>query len=157
MRRKDKKIEDSKIIEAILTQSQICHIAFLDDEYPYVVPMNYGYKEDILYFHCATQGKKLDLIKRNNKVSFEIIQFHELIKKEISCDWTTKYRSIMGTGKIEIVTDTANKREGLDILMKQHGREVNTYEDKAVKRIVVLKLAINSLTAKQSGDWESRF
>lgn len=153
MRRKDKKIEDSKIINAILTQSQICHIAFLDEEYPYVVPMNYGFKDNALYFHCATQGKKLDLIKRNNKVGFEIIQFHELIKKEKSCDWTTKYRSIMGTGKIDIITDSDQKRAGLDILMKQHGREINTYEDKAVKRVVVLKLAIHSITAKQSGDW----
>ena len=153
MRRKDKKIEDSKIIEAILTQSQVCHIAFSDDEYPYVVPMNFGYKDEALYFHCATHGKKLDLIRKNNKVGFEITLFHALIKKEISCDWTTKYRSIMGTGKIEIITDSDKKREGLDILMKQHGREINTYDDKAVKRVVVLKLIINSLTAKQSGDW----
>lgn len=153
MRRKDKKIENQALIHEILTTSLICHLALFDTDFPYVVPMNYGYKENCLYFHCATHGKKIDLIKKNKNVGFEIVQYHEIIKKELSCDWTTKYRSIMGTGSIEIISDASEIRNGLDILMNQHGRETNIYDDKAVKRVLVLKLTINSLSAKQSGDW----
>jgi len=155
MRRKDKEIQDSKIIEEILNKSLICRIALFDEEYPYIVPMNYGYHNQSLYFHCALKGKKIDLINKNNKVAFEIEYFHEIIKKELSCDWSTKYRSLMGTGSIEILTDSDEKRKGLDILMQQHGREVNTYDEKSLKRVVVLKLSIKELSAKQSGDWVS--
>ena len=153
MRRKDKKIDSQDLIHEILTTSLICHLALFDSEYPYVVPMNYGYKNNCLYFHCATHGKKIDLIRKNKNVGFEIVHYHKIIKKELSCDWTTKYRSIMGTGSVEIISEADEKRYGLDILMKQHGREINTYEDKAVKRVLVLKLTIESLSAKQSGDW----
>jgi len=153
MRRKDKKIENQEIINNILTQSLICSIAFFDAEYPYVVPMNFGYKEGVLYFHCAKHGKKLELIKRNNKVGFEIVQSHKVIKKDLSCDWTTNYRSILGTGTIEIISESEAVKNGLDILMKQHGREINSYDEKSLKRVHVLKLTINDLSAKQSGDW----
>jgi nitroimidazol reductase NimA-like FMN-containing flavoprotein (pyridoxamine 5'-phosphate oxidase superfamily) len=153
MRRKDKKIENQAIINEILEKSQICRLAFFDEEYPYVVPMNYGYQDNTLFFHCATHGKKIDLIKKNNKVAFEITSFHEIIKKEVSCDWSTKYRSIMGIGEIEIITEAEEKKKGLDIIMKQHGRAMNSYDDKSVKRVLVLKLPIQDLSAKQSGDW----
>jgi nitroimidazol reductase NimA-like FMN-containing flavoprotein (pyridoxamine 5'-phosphate oxidase superfamily) len=153
MRRKDKEIHDSAIIQEILNKSLICRIALFDEVYPYIVPMNYGYHDHNLYFHCAIKGKKIDLIKKNNKVAFEIEYFHEIIKKELSCDWTTKYRSIMGTGFIDIITDNDEKRKGLDILMQQHGRKANTYNEKSLKRVVVLKLSITELSAKQSGSF----
>ncbi len=154
MRRLDKEITDKSIVQEILEKSTTCTIALFDTEYPYVVTMNYGYHDNSLFFHCATKGKKLDLLQKNNKVSFKIIQSHKLIKKEVSCDWTTSYRSIMGTGKIEIITNTEAKINGLDILMKQHGRNENTYTKKAVKKIVILKLNINSLSAKQSEKYD---
>ena len=80
MRRKEKEIIDQNIIEEILTNSFICRVAFFDEEYPYIVPMNYGYRDNTLYFHCGLQGRKIDLIKRNNKVGFEIEHKHEIIK-----------------------------------------------------------------------------
>ena len=68
MRRKDRQITDKDIINEILLKSDIARIALFDNEYPYIIPMNYGYKDNALYFHCAPEGKKLDLIKRNNNV-----------------------------------------------------------------------------------------
>lgn len=154
MRRHDKELTDKVIIQEILEKSTICTIALFDTEYPYVVSLNYGYKANALYFHCATKGKKIDLIKKNNNVGFKIVQFHNLIKADLSCDWTTAYRSIMGTGEIEIITDTECKLKGLDILMKQHGRAENTFKEKAVNKVLILKLNINKLTAKQSGKYD---
>ena len=153
MRRKDKTIEDKNSIKEILINSNICRIAIFDDEFPYIVPLNYGYKDNALYFHCALKGKKLDLIKKNNKVGFEIEQNHELIKAEQSCDWTTKYRSIIGTGTIDIITDFDKKVKALDILMQHHGKQENTYKEKAVNKVVVLKLNIINLSGKQSEEY----
>jgi nitroimidazol reductase NimA-like FMN-containing flavoprotein (pyridoxamine 5'-phosphate oxidase superfamily) len=154
MRRRDKRIEDKTIITEIFSESVICRVALSDTPYPYIVPMNYGYADGVLYFHGASEGRKLDLIRKNNKVAFEIEQGYEVVKKEVSCRWTTKYRSIIGVGKIEIVTDFDEKRKGLDIIMSHHGREENEYEDNLIENIVVLKLIVESFTAKQSGDWK---
>jgi nitroimidazol reductase NimA-like FMN-containing flavoprotein (pyridoxamine 5'-phosphate oxidase superfamily) len=153
MRRKDKAILDPNTIEEILINSNICRIALFDTEFPYIVPLNYGYKDNALYFHSATSGKKLDLIRNNSKVGFEIEQNHKLIKAKESCNWTTKYRSVMGTGTIEIITDFDAKIIGLDILMQHHGKEENSYKEKEVNKIVVLKLNIIKSYGKQSGEY----
>ena len=153
MRRIDKKITNKNIIIEILQKSQICRIAIFDDEYPYIVSMNYGYRNNILYLHSASEGRKIELLKRNNKVGFEIEQEYEVLKDELSCNWTTKYRSIIGYGDIEFINDKKQKIEGLNIIMGHHGKKENVYNDKAVNNVIVLKLHIKDFTAKQSGKW----
>ena len=150
MRRRDKKITDKDILQNILTTAQICRVAFFDDDYPYIVPMNFGYGKGCLYFHGAPEGRKLDLIKNNNKVGFEIELAHEIIKDEVSCKWTTKYRSIIGTGEMKIISNREEKIAGLNYIMTQHGKSDNTYHSSAIDSIVVLKLNIINLTGKQS-------
>lgn len=155
MRRKEKEIKEKEIINEILNNSQICRIAILDDDYPYIVPMNYGYDNNSIYFHCATNGRKIDLLRLNNKVGFEIEQSHEVVKNELSCKWTTNYRSIIGYGKIVIINDFEQKKKGLDIIMRQHGKTENLYNDNAIKNVLILKLNIKDLTAKQSGEYSN--
>lgn len=65
MRRKDKEIADPRKIEAVLNQAQIIHLAMLDGDRPYIIPLNFGYADNAIYFHCAREGKKIDLIKLN--------------------------------------------------------------------------------------------
>jgi len=153
MRRKDRKINNKKIITEILSKSIICRIGLYDEDYPYIVPLNYGYNDNTLYFHCAKSGKKLDLIRRNNKVCFEIEQPYEIISSDISCEWTSKYRSIIGFGTIYIITDNIEKRKGIDIIMFQHGERENQYTNNAIDNVSVLKLVIESLEGKQNGNW----
>ena len=77
-----------------------------------------------------------------------------LVKAKKSCGWTTKYRSIIGWGKIEILDDKAGKINGLDIIMTKYGRtEPNDYSDAMLDKTLVLVLTIESFTGKQSGDW----
>lgn len=148
MRRKERQITDPAIIQEILEKSIICRVAFLGEEYPYVVPMNFGYKDEALYFHCATEGKKLDLIRQNPKVAFEITEKQELVAGNKSCEWTEHYRSIFGVGEIEIMSDYTSKLQGLDVLMQHHGKVKNAYDPKLVDRLLVLKLSIKGMTAK---------
>lgn len=154
MRRKDKEINNGSVANEILTKSVICRLGLFDGEYPYIVPMNYGYKDNALYLHCAREGKKVDLIKKNSKAGFEIEEGYKIIRNDISCKWTTRYRSIIGTGTIEIITDSDRKKEGLDVIMRQHGSSTNLYDDKSLENVLVLKLEIGSLSAKQSEDWD---
>lgn len=150
MRRNERKITDEKVLNKILLSSNICSVALFDDKYPYVIPMNYGYKDNTLYFHGAFTGKKINLIKKNKKVGFEIHKVHEIIKNDVSCKWTTKYSSITGFGEIDFILESEEKRKGLDIIMQHHGKQENEYSDRHIKNVLILKLKIESMTAKQS-------
>ncbi len=153
MRRNEKRIINKEVIREILQKAQICRIAIFADEYPYIVPMNYGYRNSVLYLHSALEGRKIELLKQNGNVGFEIEQEHKVLKDELSCNWTTKYRSIIGYGNIELISDKKQKVDGLNVIMEHHGKKENVYNDKAVDNVIVLKLHIKDLTAKQSGQW----
>jgi nitroimidazol reductase NimA-like FMN-containing flavoprotein (pyridoxamine 5'-phosphate oxidase superfamily) len=154
MRRKDKEISDKNIIDEIIRNSNICRIAMIDNGLPYLLPLNYGYFDGNLYFHSALSGRKIDILKQNNYVCFEIEGHTEIITGEKACDWTTKYRSVVGYGHIEFETDIEDKRKGLDIIMKAHGKlDENIYSESSLKPMLILKLKIESVSGKQSGDW----
>jgi hypothetical protein len=153
MRRSDKEITDKNIIETILAKSEICRIGISDVETPYIVPLNYGFSDGSLYFHSSSRGRKIDLLRLNNHVFFEIEYASEILKGDSPCAWTTKYRSVMGSGKMEIIDDPQGIRNGLDIIMAHYGSIDNTYDEAYLQRIVILKLNIEKLTAKQSGEW----
>lgn len=155
MRRKQHEITDKVIIEEILSKSEVCRIALLDDDRPYIVPLNYGYKDNAIYVHSAPLGKKIDLLKINNKVCFEIEYSTVIVKHEIPCDWGARYRSVIGYGTIDIITDFEQKKAGLDIIMAHYGKnDKNEYKDKQVDFIVILKLNIEEITGKQLGNWD---
>jgi nitroimidazol reductase NimA-like FMN-containing flavoprotein (pyridoxamine 5'-phosphate oxidase superfamily) len=155
MQRKDKEINDPEILEEILNKSRVCRIALNDDEFPYIVPFNYGYGDHVLYFHSAITGKKIDLIRKNNKACFEIEFDSQVMKHEQACQWTTKYRSVIGYGIIELLTGREEKIMGLDRIMSHYGRSAsNLYDEKQLENMVILKLTILKMTGKQSGSWE---
>jgi hypothetical protein len=155
MRRKQHEITDQGIIENILSKSEVCRVGILDGDKPYIVPLNYGYKDNAIYIHSAPLGKKIELLKQNNYVCFEI-EFHsEVYRKDKACDWGTKYRSVIGYGSIDFITDFEQKKAGLDIIMAHYGKnDNNVYQDKQVEFIVILKLNIEEITGKQLGSWD---
>jgi hypothetical protein len=150
----DKEISDPEILEMILNQSKVCRIALNNGEFPYIVPFNYGYGDGVLYFHSATTGKKIDLIRKNNKACFEIEYDSQIIPDEKACKWTAKYRSVIGYGTVDIITDRVEKVKGLDTIMSHYGKSgYQLYDEKQVENLVILKLTINKMTGKQSGNW----
>jgi hypothetical protein len=155
MRRKDKEITDRKIIEQLLAGSDICRIAMIDRDRPYMVPLNYGYADNALYFHSASTGKKIELLKQNGRVCFEIENHNEIIRDEIPCEWTSRYRSLIGYGTIEFITGHEEKKKGLDVIMSHYGKTgKNDYKDNHIQNIIILKLNIEEISGKQSGNWD---
>ncbi|OFY62263.1 MAG: hypothetical protein A2V64_10905 [Bacteroidetes bacterium RBG_13_43_22] len=155
MRRKENEITDRAVIDEILSGSQVCRIAMVDGDKPYIVPMNYGYKDNTVYFHSSPSGKKIELLKKNNRVCFETELPSQIIRKEISCEWSAKYRSVIGYGTVEFITDPEDKREGLDIIMAHYGKRLGSiYPDTRIRKVLVLKLKIDEITGKQSTDWK---
>jgi hypothetical protein len=153
MRRKERAITDIHLIEEIITSSDVCRIGMADNNVPYIVTMNFGYsggESRCLYFHCASEGKKLDIIKRNSFVCFEMDTDHKVYAGEQGCDWGMNYSSVVGYGNIFIVTDKEIRIKGLDCIMKQYGEDKKfTYDEKVLSRTTILKLEIKEMTGKK--------
>ncbi len=150
MHRNDKQINDTAAIEDILSRATVCRLGLCVNNQPYVVPLCFGYKDNALYFHCAGQGKKLDILRKNNNVCFEVDIERELIKGEAACDWGMKYKSVIGFGKAVFIEGTESKRKALDIIMQQFSKDTFEYPANAIENIVVIKINIESMTGKQS-------
>jgi nitroimidazol reductase NimA-like FMN-containing flavoprotein (pyridoxamine 5'-phosphate oxidase superfamily) len=154
MRKANQEITDKAVLEEILTRSKICRLAMIDNGLPYILPFNYGFYNNCIYIHSAPAGKKIDLLRENPLVCFEVEQQADIIEGEVACKWSTLYRSVVGYGNVEIVTDLEEKKRGLEIIMAQHGApEKIEFDRKELEFIVILKLSITTMTGKQSGNW----
>jgi len=152
MRRKEKEITDHTEITDILMSNTICRIALSDDTAPYIVPMNYGYRDNSLYLHSSRQGKKIDIIRKNNRVCFEITDSVEIAESDRACKFGTRYRSVIGFGEIFHIEGQKDKSAALQIIMEQHtGTREWNFDAGMVEKIAVLEIRISSITGKKSG------
>ena len=150
MRRKDKEITDKSEIESIIRRSMVCRLAMADKNRPYIVPLCFGYKSNTLYFHSAGQGKKLDMLKKNNSVCFEFDIDYELIKSDKACEWGMKYKSVIGFGKASFIEDVESKRRALDIIIQQYSDQSFVYPEIKIKHTVIIQIKIEHMTGKCS-------
>lgn len=151
MRRSDKEITDKSNLENIFKRNTICRLAFAVEGEPYVVPMSYGYENNTLFFHCAAEGRKLDMIKVNNRICFEISDNVELFGKEKACSYSVTFCSIIGYGRAVFINDNLEKERALSILMAQHtGEKQWTYSSKMIEEVTVFKIKIESFTGKEN-------
>lgn len=151
MRRKDKEILDPSIIESILSTNQVIRVAWVTEEGPYLLPLNYGYREGRLYIHSAPEGRKIEISKSNPNVCFEVSDSIQVLQGDTPCSFTTRYRSVIGTGTIHIVTDPIEIEEGLSIIMEQiTGTSGWKFPKEMMDRLVVLRIDIETVTGKKS-------
>jgi nitroimidazol reductase NimA-like FMN-containing flavoprotein (pyridoxamine 5'-phosphate oxidase superfamily) len=151
MRRKEKELKDIAAIEDILRRASVCRLGLCEDNRPYVVPLCFGYKENALYIHCGPEGKKLEILRKNNNVCFEVDIDHELIKAERPCDWGMKYKSVIGFGKAVFIEDIVSKHRALDVIMQQFSENAFEYSKEAIRNTTIIKVEIENMTGKQSG------
>ena len=151
MRRKEKEILDREEIESIIKKADVCRLGLSDHNIPYIVPLNFGYKENCLYFHTPKVGKKIDMIKGNNRVCFELDIDHEVVRADNPCDWNMKYQSVIGYGRAFLLEDIDEKRQALDVIIEHYSGQTGEYAEKLVDRLAVIKVQIESMTGKKSG------
>jgi len=125
-------------IVKIIAKCQICHVAMVDPEgKPYVVPMNFGYAEDMIYLHSAREGKKIDCLTKNPAVCINFSTDHELLfqNEEVACSYSMKYSSVICYGKVEFIEDAEMKRKTLDIVMKQYTEREFNYNNPSIREV----------------------
>ena len=154
MRRKDREIKDLNKVKEIIAASHCCRLGFRDGERVYIVPMNFGFTEEegkfVFYFHSAREGHKLDLIRENGVAGFELDTNYQLIEADIACEYTARFQSVIGSGKIEIIEEEQEKRKGLLEVMKQStGRTDWEFPDQMVNAVTVFKLTVSEYACKE--------
>lgn len=154
MRRSDREVKNISEILEIIERCEVCRVALNgDDGYPYIVPLNFGHCQEnggtVLYFHCAMQGKKLDLIKMDNRASFEMDCSCELVPRDFEGECTMAYESVIGRGRVEFVGDE-DKIKALEVLMRHYHKGEFTINEAVAKYTCVFKLIVEEMTGKRN-------
>lgn len=148
MRRGEKAIPQEEIMEIIASAEYGVLSTISADNTAYGVPLNFAYKDNALYFHCAPVGHKIENIQYNNSACFNIVDSVVLMPE----DFNTQYRSVTITGKISIVEDLAEKRAGIEAIAEKLSPdfkpEGQAYIERAFEKIHVLRLDIERMTGK---------
>ena len=152
MTKRERQVTDENQIRHILDAAKVLRLGLAVDNEPYVVPMNYGYTLEngklVLYLHSAVQGKKLDMMRANPKVFFELDCDLAPFEGEKPCQYGLVYSSVMGRGTAAIVEDTAGKIEAMKLLMKTQTGKDFEFNEKLVSIVAVIRIDVAEYTAK---------
>ena len=152
MTRRERQVTDINEILKILDNSKVLHLGLVDGDEPYVVPMNYGYTYEneklTIWLHCARQGRKLDVMRVNPKVFFEMEYGITPFEGEVACKYGITYSSLMGRGVATIIEDVETKKIALTALMKAQTGKDFSFDDRMAEVVGVVKIDVIEFTAK---------
>lgn len=142
-------------IEEIIQSCEVCNVGMVDqDNLPYTLPFNFGYKNNTVYLHSAPAGKKIEILKANPNVCITFSNSHELYKQSenVACSYGMRYRSVLIRGRVEFVEDYDEKISILNLIMKQYTqRDDFSYSEPSVKNVTVMKIEATKIEAKAFG------
>ena len=151
--RREREVTDIGEIRKILDKAMIVRIGMVDDGECYIVPMNYGYTMDdgwlTLWLQGALKGRKLDVMRKNPKIFFELDCDITPFEGDIACRYGITYASVMGRGTAVITEDAEEKKHGLSVLMKTQTGKDFTFDDKMVSVVSVIRIDVYDYTAKR--------
>ncbi len=132
-------------------KSDVCFVSMAtSDGMPYVVPMNFGLLEDVIYLHSAQTGRKIDILKENPKVCVCFTNNHKLRwqNEGVACSYSMKYRSIRAYGKVEFINDFDAKIDALNIVMRKYTGKDFEYNDPSIREVLCWRVNVDK--------WEGR-
>ena len=153
MRQGNREITEFNEIIEVMRKCDVCRLALNDNGYPYILPLNFGMEmvdgKITLYFHSALEGYKVDLIKKDNRASFEMDCKHQLQYFEEKGYCTMAYESVIGRGRIRILSDE-EKMDALKRIMSHYHTGKDAYfNSAAIPRTLVYVLEVEKITGKR--------
>lgn len=144
-------ITDQTVIEKLLSEAQYLQLGLCKNDRPYIVPMSFGYKEGVIYLHSAKTGTKMDILRSNSNVCFEIDSVHKTLHGDHPCSYNVQYQSIVGFGTATIPEHEQDIREGLQCLIDHYHTEEYCIDALDISRVAVIRIDIEELHGKQNG------
>ncbi|MCL2200387.1 MAG: pyridoxamine 5'-phosphate oxidase family protein [Oscillospiraceae bacterium] len=153
MRRSDREIKDHNQIRQVLDVIKTCRLAMVDGGMPYVIPLSFGYalEDGVLsvYFHSAKDGRKIDVLRENSSVCFEMSTEGEAVFDEATpCDYGYYFSSVIGFGNVEFVEEFAEKAQALSILTKHQAGIEYKFSEAQTDTVCVFKVVTPDFTGK---------
>lgn len=133
--------------EALLKRAEVLRLGLADADGPYVVPVNYGYADGCLYVHGPLVGRRIDAVAADPRVCFEADE-SEIVRSGQACGFTARFASVIGYGTARFLTDPAEKRRGLEIIMRHYDGPTEGMPDETVAKTSVIEIRIDSMDGK---------
>ncbi|WP_080903039.1 pyridoxamine 5'-phosphate oxidase family protein [Parabacteroides sp. Marseille-P3160] len=141
-------------IEKTIEKCEICFVGMIDtDQIPYVVPMNFGYSDGVVYLHSAPEGRSLSILKQNPNVCVTFSTPHHLVYQhpKVACSYRSRSESVIAWGKVRFEEDTDRKTDALDIIMQKYTARKFTYSEPAIENVKIWKIELEKATCKEFG------
>ena len=153
LRRSEKAMDDPREIEGVLASVRIMTVACCLESEPYIFTVDFVWDRQAreLWFHCATEGRKMKILQANPRVCITVVEDRGYIDGE--CDHA--YRSLVLEGKASVVTDLSEKRRALELLARKHERQPEAVlarfadNDEAVRKVGMVRVSVDSVSGKQ--------
>ena len=151
MRKSERAITASEEIRSVIDRSQVVRLGLFGGEYPYVVPLSFGYEvrdgKIFVYFHCATEGKKIDCMARDGRVCLEFDLFHGYV--ETGHSLTADYESVIAFGRASLCQGEEKVR-GIRLLLEHTGfTDYSAQACAALPVVEVCKVVCDRITGKR--------
>jgi nitroimidazol reductase NimA-like FMN-containing flavoprotein (pyridoxamine 5'-phosphate oxidase superfamily) len=144
---------DTEILD-VINKADCCYMSMVDENHePYVVPLNFGYNNGVVYLHSAKEGKKIDILRNNPKVclAFSVDHFLRYQNEEVACSWSMKYRSVLIYGKVEFIEDTQERIDAMNFLMQKYAGRDFKYSMPAIREVLPFKVVIQKIEGRAYG------
>jgi len=159
LRRSDKALDDRREIEQVLASVKIMTVACCSENEPYLFTVNFVWDPQArnLWFHCAAEGRKLNILRVNPRVCVSVIEDRGYIREE--CDHA--YRSIIMEGKANLVTDLSEKRRALRLLLQKLEPQPDKVlarlaDDDSVRKVGIARISVEAISGKQGPRQDKR-
>ena len=152
MTKREYKITDEAQIRRILDTAKVLRLGLAVDNEPHIIPLNYGYTMEegklTFYLHSAVKGNKLELMKKNPNVCFELDCDYRPFEGVLPCQYGLGYSAVSGRGRVTIVEDVQEKMDAMSVLMKTQAGKDFTFNERLVSIVSVIRLDVSEYTAK---------
>ena len=151
VRRADREITERAQIDEIIARARVCRLGMTVGDQPYVVPLSFAYLDGRIYVHSALEGRKLEAIRANPLVCFEVDIDHLFVEGARPCDSSIRYRSVIGFGRASIVGDPEEKLRALQAIVARYSENAGEMDSNKIARVEVIRVDLDEVTGKQAG------
>jgi hypothetical protein len=146
-------IENREEIDKIILACKTCYLGMSDNEFPYVLPMNFALDGNSVILHSAQSGRMWETIKKNQNVCINWTLGEDLAWQDVKvgCSYRVKSKSVLVEGKVEFVDDFDEKTRCMNLMMQQYSNREFKFSKPAIENVGVIKVAIKKISAKEFG------
>ena len=145
-------VYDRETVYRILDEGLVCHVGFVADGKPVVIPTGYGRKGDTLYFHGSPASRMFQTLEKGADVCITVTLVDGVVMARSAFHHSMNYRSVIIFGKATLVDDPAAKREALQVFTEHvapgRWQEVRQPSEKELRSTIVLAIPLDEVSAK---------